>query len=58
MNIRYILLTYIIVGCIFFILSLTYFDQTILLISLSQMMVGSVGLYILDNPKNSPIVYK
>ena len=43
------LLIYIITGSIFFIVSMTYVNETLLIISLCQLMSGSAGLYLLDN---------
>ncbi len=50
-----------IMGCLIFITSIAYWSEDLLIISLSTMMIGSVGFYLLDNmpnPKNSPFVYK
>ncbi len=55
--IKILLLTFIIIGAITFLLGMIYWDEPILYISLVQLMVGSVGYYlIMNNPKNSPIV--
>ena len=52
-------LTFIITGAITFLFAMVYFDNIILLLSLIQLMSGSVGLYLIQtNPKNSPMIYK
>ena len=40
-----------IIGNFFFLISMIYFNQDLLIVSLSQMMSGSVGFFLLDTQK-------
>ena len=47
-------LLYIIIGSIFFLVSIAYFNEVLLILSLSILMCGGVGFYILDKGQIVP----
>jgi len=52
---RILFLTLIITGAFTFLYSMFFWDETILYVSLIQLMGGSAGFYVLENTPKTPL---